>query len=108
VPTFSSSTASGKRERDGKGLAYLVQRALDADIPVVIAVSSQRFGDWIKFADGMSVKLHCDRAALEAWWDRVSAANACAGAPVPTTVCEIAKLATSLRRVTCHLGSARA
>ncbi len=91
MPTFSSSTASGKRERDGKGLAYLVQRALDADIPVVIAVSSQRFGDWIKFADGMSVKLHCDRAALEAWWDRVSAANACAGAPVPTTVCEIAK-----------------
>ena len=65
----------GKRERDGKGLAYLVERALDADIPVVIAVSSQHFGDWIKFADGMSVKLHCDRAALEAWWDRVSASE---------------------------------
>jgi hypothetical protein len=39
----------------------------------------------------MSVKLHCDRAALEAWWDRVSAANPCTGAPVPATVCEIAK-----------------
>ena len=81
----------GKRERDGKGLAYLVQRALDADIPVVIAVSSQHFGDWIKFADGMSVKLHCDRAALEAWWDRVSAANSCTGTRVQATVCEIAK-----------------
>src|ERR1700754_3886271 len=34
----------GKRERDGKGLAHLVRRALDADIPVVIAVSSQHFG----------------------------------------------------------------
>ena len=30
----------GKRERDGKGLAYLIERALDADIPIVIAVSS--------------------------------------------------------------------
>ena len=28
----------GKRERDGKGLSYLIERALDADIPVVIAV----------------------------------------------------------------------
>jgi hypothetical protein len=28
---------------------------------VVIAVSSQHFEDWIRFA-GMSVKLHCDRA----------------------------------------------
>jgi len=68
----------GKRERDGKGLAHLIERALYADIPVVIAVSSQHFGDWIKFADGMSVKLHCDRAALQAWWDGVSPA-----APAP-------------------------
>ena len=66
----------GKRERDGKGLAYLIERALDADIPVVIAVSSQHFADWIKFADGMSVKLHCDRAALQAWWNGVSASDA--------------------------------
>ena len=81
----------GKRERDGKGLAYLVERALGADIPVVIAVSSQHFEDWIKFADGMSVKLHCDRAALQTWWHSVSAANACAGTRVSATVCEIAK-----------------
>ena len=45
----------GKRERDGKGLARVIERALDADIPVVIAVSSESFSDWIKFADGMSV-----------------------------------------------------
>ena len=81
----------GKRERDGKGLAYLVQRALDADIPVVIAVSSEHFGEWIKVADGMSVKLHCDRAALEAWWQRVSAGDCSATARDPATVCEIAK-----------------
>ena len=81
----------GKRERDGKGLAHLVQRALDADIPVVIAVSSQHFGDWIKFADGMSVKLHCDRTALDAWWQRVSTGDSGAAARVTATVCEIAK-----------------
>jgi Protein of unknown function (DUF2478) len=53
----------GRQEREGKGLSYLVERALSADIPVVIAVPSHRFADWIKFADGMSVKLRCDREA---------------------------------------------
>ena len=58
----------GKRERDGKGLAYLIERARDADIPVVIAVANHAFEDWMKFADGMGVKLPCDRAALNMWW----------------------------------------
>jgi hypothetical protein len=59
----------GKRERDGQGLGFLIDRALNADIPVVIAVSSHRFADdWIKFAGGMTVKLSCDRKALDAWW----------------------------------------
>src|SRR6202790_5292261 len=66
----------GRQEREGKGLSYLVERALSADIPVVIAVPHHRFADWIKFADGMSVKLHCDRYSLDAWWDAVSARNA--------------------------------
>ena len=56
----------GRQEREGKGLSYLVERALSADIPVVIAVPSHRFADWIKFADGMSVKLRCSREALDA------------------------------------------
>ena len=81
----------GKRERDGKGLAHLIERALYADIPAVIAVSSQHFEDWIKFVDGMSVKLHCDRAALRAWWDGVSASDARPGSRDPATVSEIAK-----------------
>ena len=62
----------GKRERDGKGLSHLIRHALDADIPVVIAVSQQRFSDWIKFAGGMTVKLSCDRQALEVWWQNAS------------------------------------
>ena len=62
----------GKRERDGKGLAFLIERALGTKIPVVIAVSQERFAEWIKYASGMSVKLACDRAALEAWWHQAS------------------------------------
>jgi Protein of unknown function (DUF2478) len=63
----------GKQECEGKGLAYLIERALSADIPVVIAVPAHRFADWIRFADGMSVKLNCDSESLDAWWAAVSA-----------------------------------
>ncbi|WP_298281445.1 DUF2478 domain-containing protein [uncultured Bradyrhizobium sp.] len=81
----------GKRERDGKGLGFLIERALDADIPVVIAVSRASFADWIKFAGGMSVKLACDRHALDAWWRNVSLRTAARIAPDHTTVCEAFK-----------------
>ena len=43
----------GQQEREGKGLAYLIERALSVDIPVVIAVPSHRFADWIKFVGQM-------------------------------------------------------
>jgi nucleoside-triphosphatase THEP1 len=80
----------GKRESAGQGLAYLIERALDADIPVVIAVSAHRFADWIKFAGGMSVKLRCDRHALESWWHRISMRDGGARDP-HKTVCEALK-----------------
>ena len=81
----------GRQEREGKGLSYLVERALTADIPVVIAVPIHRFADWIKFADGMSVKLRCDREALDAWWSAVSARNAGFVPQDHQTVCEVLK-----------------
>ena len=82
----------GKRERDGKGLAYLIERALATDIPVVIAVSAKSFADWIKFAGGMSVKLACDRHALDVWWSNVSLGGAPKAAPPGhQTVCEVLK-----------------
>jgi len=62
----------GKRERDGQGLTYLIERALEAGTPVVIAVSSERLADWIKFAGDTTVKLACDRHALDSWWGDVS------------------------------------
>ncbi|MGF6308259.1 nucleoside-triphosphatase THEP1 [Bradyrhizobium sp. i1.8.4] len=81
----------GKRERDGKGLGFLIERALGADVPVVIAVSHQSFADWIKFAGGMSVKLTCNRHALDAWWRNVSLRTAARTAPDHITVCEVFK-----------------
>ena len=62
----------GKRERDGQGLAYLIERALEAHTPVVIAVSSERLAEWIKFVGDTTVKLACDRHSLDAWWENVS------------------------------------
>jgi hypothetical protein len=73
----------GKRERDGKGLAYLIDRALGADIPVVIAVSQDRFAEWIKYAGGMSVKLACEQPALETWWRKVSLRSSASIVPEP-------------------------
>jgi hypothetical protein len=81
----------GRQEREGKGLSYLVERALSADIPVVIAVASHRFADWIRFADGMSVKLRCDREALQAWWSAVSTRGVGRSGRDRQTVCEIFK-----------------
>lgn len=68
----------GKRERDGKGLGYLIERARDAGIPVVIAVSSDRLADWTAFA-GETSRFTCDRSALDAWWRNVSARASNAG-----------------------------
>ncbi|MGH6716683.1 MAG: DUF2478 domain-containing protein [Bradyrhizobium sp.] len=81
----------GKRERDGKGLAFLIKRAFDADIPVVIAVSDDRFAEWIKFANGVSVKLACDRAVLDTWWHNVSTQVPEAAGSNQPTVCEVLK-----------------
>jgi len=81
----------GRQECEGKGLTYLVERALNADIPVVIAVPSHRFANWIKFADGMSVKLSCAREPLDGWWQSVSSRHAGGIEPAHTTVCEAFK-----------------
>jgi hypothetical protein len=58
---------------------------------VVIAVSAKSFADWIKFAGGMSVKLACDRGALEAWWRNVSLRTSPARPINHTSVCEALK-----------------
>ena len=81
----------GRQERAGKGLSFLVERALSADIPVVIAVPSHRFRDWIRLTDGMSVKLRCDRGTLDAWWNSISVRNADLIRRDRPTSCEVYK-----------------
>lgn len=81
----------GRQEREGKGLSFLIERALSADIPVVIAVPSVQFTEWIKFADGMSVRLRCTHEALEAWWQAVSARGGGTVSQDHRTVCEVVK-----------------
>lgn len=62
----------GKREQKGEGLAYLVETAFGAGIPVITAVATQRLDDWIKFTNGTGETLPCQRNALEAWWRNLS------------------------------------
>jgi hypothetical protein len=62
----------GRSEAGGKGLIDLVPLALDADIPVLIAVPEQRFAAWIRFSEGMNVRLACRREALDRWWHTVT------------------------------------
>jgi hypothetical protein len=58
---------------------------------VVIAVSSHHFADWIRFASGMSVKLACNREALDAWWARVSLRSPSLVAPDQSCFCAMFK-----------------
>jgi hypothetical protein len=58
----------GRSEAEGRGLVDLIPQALDADIPVLIAVPEQRFAAWIRFSEGMNVRLACRREALDRWW----------------------------------------
>jgi Protein of unknown function (DUF2478) len=62
----------GRSEAEGKGLIELIPLALDADIPVLIAVPEQRFAAWLRFSEGMNVRLACRREALDRWWQAVT------------------------------------
>jgi hypothetical protein len=79
----------GRSEAEGKGLIAVIARALDADIPVLIAVPEQRFAAWLQFSGGMNVRLACRREVLDRWWHTVT------GPPRessgPATFCEFAK-----------------
>ena len=77
----------GRAEAEGRGLVKPIAQALEADIPVLIAVPERRFSDWIRFSDGMNVRLPCRREALDRWWRSVAGMSA---RPCPT-FCELAK-----------------
>ena len=58
----------GRSEVAGGGLIDVIVQAVDAEIPVLIAVPQRHFKSWISFCGGMSVRLACRREALDGWW----------------------------------------
>jgi Protein of unknown function (DUF2478) len=82
----------GHAEAAGGGLIDLITSALNAGIPVLIAVPEHRFPALIKFSAGMNVRLACRREALDRWWKSVTGAPANGGPPNGVrTFCEIGK-----------------
>jgi hypothetical protein len=81
----------GRSEAEGGGLIDLIAQALDADIPVLIAVPERRFADWIRFSHGMNVRLACCRESLDRWWRSVAGPATRRRPNSPTTFCELAK-----------------
>ena len=59
----------GKLEKEGKGLLFLVEQALSANIPVLIAVPDLHLDGWTEFSGGLGEQLACDAASLAHWWN---------------------------------------
>jgi Protein of unknown function (DUF2478) len=81
----------GRAEAEGRGLIKPIAHALKADIPVLIAVPERRFSDWIRFSDGMNVRLPCRRDALDRWWRSVAGTSMRRRPGSSATFCELAK-----------------
>jgi len=81
----------GRQELEGRGLCSMIERAAVKDIPVIIAVPVHRFAGWIRYVDGMCVKLRCDRNALDEWWHRVAIRNPGRPGRARDTICELLK-----------------
>jgi len=81
----------GRLEMTGVGFVEEIRQAVDADIPVLIAVPQQLFMAWTRFCCGMAVKLSCSRGPLEAWWRTVARAPREHPPGPGVTFCELAK-----------------
>jgi hypothetical protein len=81
----------GRAEAEGGGLIKVIGQALDADIPVLIAVPERRFSELVRFACGMNVRLPCRREALNRWWSSVARTSVRQRVAAIPTFCELAK-----------------
>jgi hypothetical protein len=81
----------GRTEAEGRGLTDLITRAVDADIPVLVAVPEHRFTALIRFSDGMNVRLACRREAIDRWWHSLARPIARHRPNGARTFCEVAK-----------------
>jgi len=57
----------GKAEADGHGLRSVVEQALLADIPLLVAVRDDFRPSWDAFHGGMAERLPCDKDAVLEW-----------------------------------------
>jgi len=58
----------GSLEAQGGGLLAVLARAIDLDVPVVIAVPEALFASWLLLAEGLAVRIAPDLRSLESWW----------------------------------------
>ncbi len=58
----------GWQECNGSGLLDVLRLAIEREVPVVIAVPEALFARWLDLANGLAVKLPCDRRSLDRWW----------------------------------------
>ncbi|MFG1359130.1 DUF2478 domain-containing protein [Xanthobacter pseudotagetidis] len=58
----------GAAERAGGGLIAVICAAVERDVPVLLPVPAAHFPDWLRFTEGLCVRLACSRASLDAWW----------------------------------------
>jgi hypothetical protein len=57
----------GKSEADGGGLRAVIERAVERDIPVVLAVREDFLPAWSAFHGGMAVELSANAGAVATW-----------------------------------------
>jgi hypothetical protein len=81
----------GKLEAEGAGLVDEIAHALRLDIPVVVAVPSFRFLEWLSFCNGMGVKLSCRNDSLRNWWNAMIVGDQLAERLRRKSVCELSK-----------------
>jgi hypothetical protein len=77
----------GKLEEAGRGLRAEIIAAVLAEIPLIIAVSEQRFDAWNRFVGGMSARLACRRDHVDRWWRSVQAMASPSFASTSATFC---------------------
>jgi hypothetical protein len=76
----------GWLEASGSGLLSLLAGAIERDVPVAIAVPEGLFDRWLTVAQGLAVRLRCDRVSLDRWWDGVR--RGCSAAGPHAAFCE--------------------
>ncbi len=57
----------GKHEGEGHGFRAAIEAAIDADIPVLVAVSDNNYPRWSDFVQGLDRELAKDEAAIVKW-----------------------------------------